>query len=479
MNFLWYDLETFGRDPRLDRIAQFGAIRTDENLEPLEEPTVLYCAIPRDYLPDPQAVLKTGITPQETRRKGVREIDFARELNRMFREPGTCGVGFNSVSFDDEFLRSLFYRNFIDPYEREYRNGNSRWDILSLARMARDLRPAGLRWPDKPNGKPDMRLEALTAANGISHEDAHDALSDVRATMELARLIREAQPKLFDFFLRLRDKREARLLVDLAGQTPIVHTDVRYTRPEGVTTLVAPLAMDLENNQAVLVYDLRFDPTPFLTRGAEELRRNAFTPRSEQPDEEQLPVTRLALNRVPSIAPRSTMDQESSERLGINLEEAERHREILRRNPEFARRVQSAFAPVATAQQRDPEEELYAGFLPDADRNLFPEIHRLPPRELIDWEPPFRDPRLPVLLHRVKMRNFEEHLTPEERRRWYEEAARRLLLPPSQKLMDLERYELRVSRLMEEPGESEEEKKIARELWNYSQAVRATLPVGG
>lgn len=479
MNFLWYDLETFGRDHRLDRIAQFGAIRTDEELEPLEDPTVLYCAIPRDYLPDPGAVLKTGITPQETRQKGVREIDFARELYRMFSEAGTCGVGFNSVSFDDEFLRSLFYRNFIDPYEREYRNGNSRWDVLNLARMARDLRPAGVRWPDKPNGKPDMRLEALTAANSISHEDAHDALSDVRATIELARLIREAQPKLFDFFLKLRDKKEAKLLIDLERQTPIVHTDGRYTRKEGVSTLVVPLAMDLENNQAVLVYDLRFDPTPYLSLSAEELRQIAFTPRKEQPDEEQFPVTRLALNRVPAIAPAGTMDPQSGERLGIDFEETERHREIIRRNPEFSRRVQSAFAPVTTREPRDPEEELYAGFLPDADRQLFPEIHRLPPRELIDWVPPFRDHRLPPLLHRMKMRNFEEHLTSEERRRWYEEAARRILLPPSQKLLDLERYELRVGQLLQEPERSEDEKKIARELWNYSQAVRATLPVGG
>lgn len=478
MNFLWYDLETFGREARLDRIAQFGAIRTDENLEPLEEPVVLYCAIPRDYLPDPGAVLKTGITPQETRQKGVKEIDFARSLNGLFSEPGTCGVGFNSVSFDDEFLRSLFYRNFIDPYEREYRKGNSRWDILSLARMARDLRPEGLIWPTKPDGRPDMRLGALTAANGIFHEDAHDALADVKATIELAHLIREAQPKLFDFFLKLRDKREARLLIDLGNQTPIVHTDGRYTRADGVSSLVAPLAMDLENNQAVLVYDLRYDPTPFLPRSAEELRRNAFTPRREQPDEEQLPVTRLALNRVPSIAPQGTMDPETAVRLGIDLEETELHLEILRKNPEFARRVQSAFAPLAATQPRDPEEELYAGFLPDADRTLFPEIHHLPPRELLQWDPPFRDPRLPVLLHRMKMRNFEEYLSSEERKKWYEEAARRILLPPSQKLFNLERYELRVGQLLEEEGRSEEEKKIARELWNYSQAVRSTLPVG-
>ena len=477
MTFLWYDLETFGRNPRLDRIAQFAAIRTDERLEPLGEPVVLYCRIPRDYLPDPYAVMKTGITPQETRRKGVREIDFAREVHRLFSEPGTCGVGYNSISFDDEFLRALFYRNFIDPYEREYRSGNSRWDVLSLARMAHDLRPEGVEWPRKEDGRPDLRLEALTAANGIEHADAHDALSDVRATIALAALLGEAQPKLFDFFLKMRSRAEAQTLIDLAGHTPIVHTDKRYTRPGGATTLVAPLAMDKQNSRSVLVYDLRYDPTPFLQRSAEELREDAFTPRREQPDEEHLPVTRVALNRVPAIAPEGTLDGVAALKLGIDRKATGRHLEIIRNHPGFIRKVRSAFVPLGGSVSRDPEEQIYEGFIPDPDRALFPELHRKPPEELLHWNPDFRDSRLPTLLHRLKMRNYEELFSGEELQSWYEEAARRILLPPSDKLYDLEKFELRVTESLQDTDRGEKESAAARELWNYAQSVRATLPI--
>lgn len=477
MNFLWYDLETFGTHPRLDRIAQFAAIRTDENLEPLEEPTVLYCQIPRDYLPHPEAVLKTGITPQETREKGVREVDFARAVRDVLSVPGTCAVGFNSLSFDDEFVRALFYRNFIDPYEREYRNGNSRWDVLNLARIARDLRPEGVNWPDKEDGRPDFRLEALTAANGIEHTGAHDALVDVRATIGVAELIRRAQPKLYGFLLKLRNREEAKKLIELDRHSPIVHADKIYTRPGGASSLVAPLTMDAENNRQVLVYDLRYDPTPFLRRSAEELREAAFTPRREQPDEEYLPVSRIALNRAPAIAPANTLDEAASERLGINREEVERHLELLRTHPAFIRRLRSALAPTPSSEFRDPEDQLYAGFLPDSDRSLFGEIHRLQPRELIDWEPPFRDPRLPVLFHRLKMRNYEEHLTPEERSEWYQEAARRILLPPSKKLTDLEEYELRVEQFLQDPSVGPNERRSMEALRKYAQAVRATLPI--
>lgn len=478
MTFLWFDLETFGRDPRLDRIAQFAGLRTDENLEPLAEPLVLYCRIPRDYLPDPEAVLKTGITPQETRRLGVREVDFAREIRGLFEEEGSCGVGFNSLSFDDEFLRSLFFRNFIDPYEREYRNNNSRWDVLGLARLARDLRPEGVRWPQKRDGRPDLRLEALTAANGIEHSDAHDALADVRATIALAAAIREAQPKLFDWYLSLRDKGRCRSLIDLQGHQPVVHADKIYTRPGGSATLVAPLAMDQQNAQSVLVYDLRYDPTPFLNRSADELRATAFTRRGEQPDEEYLPVARVALNKVPVLAPEATLSGRQAERLGIDRSAVSRHLGIIRENPGFVRKVRSAFAPMERDSFRDVEEQLYAGFVPDSDRELFGEIHRREPSELLAWTPRFRDERLQPLYHRFLRRNYEELLEPEERKRWYEEAARRILLPPSKKLHDLEAYELRLRQILDDPDRTVEEKERAVELQRYGASVRATLPVG-
>ena len=199
ITFLWHDYETFGANPRLDRPSQFGAIRTDENFNQIGEAEMFYCSPADDFLPHPMAVLITGITPQEARTNGLAETDFAGAINDLMSRPNTCVVGYNSLRFDDEVTRHMFYRNFIDPYAREWQNGNSRWDLIDVVRAIYALRPEGINWPSKEDGTPSFKLEDLTAANGIAHgEAAHDALADVRATLELAKLLKKAQPRLFD-----------------------------------------------------------------------------------------------------------------------------------------------------------------------------------------------------------------------------------------------------------------------------------------
>ena len=191
--FLWYDLETFGRDPRRTRIAQFAAIRTDETLEPIGEPISLFCQPADDLLPSPEATMITGITPQQAQRDGLREAEFFARLNEELSVPGTCAVGYNSIRFDDEFIRFGLYRNFHDAYEREWKDGNSRWDLLDVMRLMRALRPEGLEWPLREDGAPSFKLDDLAGANGTREGSAHEALSDVRALLGLARRMRAAQ----------------------------------------------------------------------------------------------------------------------------------------------------------------------------------------------------------------------------------------------------------------------------------------------
>ncbi|MBR4877153.1 MAG: exodeoxyribonuclease I, partial [Rhodocyclaceae bacterium] len=260
-SFLWYDLETFGTDTRLDRIAQFAAIRTDAALNETGETHNLYCRPTDDYLPDPAACLVTGITPQHAHTHGLAEPAFARALYRAFAQPGTLGTGYNTLRFDDEFVRHLFWRNFIDPYAREWQNGCGRWDILDLIRCAHALRPEGIVWPQNEDGTPSLRLEHLSAANGLEHEAAHDALSDVRATIALARLVRQAQPRLFDYCLKLRNKQHVRAqLAPLVGKAPFLHISGMYGYAHGNCAIVWPLAWHPCNQNELIVWDLREDP---------------------------------------------------------------------------------------------------------------------------------------------------------------------------------------------------------------------------
>jgi len=221
--FYFHDYETFGINPALDRPAQFAGVRTDSDFNIIEEPLIIYCQIAQDYLPDPEAVLITGITPQKTNQSGICEAEFTKLIHQEFSRPNTCILGYNNIRFDDEVTRNILYRNFYDPYAYSWRNGNSRWDLLDVVRACYALRPEGINWPTNDSGLPSFRLEDLTKANNITHEHAHDAMSDVYATIAMAKLIKQAQPKLLNYFFTLRNKNRVVELIDIANMTPIIH----------------------------------------------------------------------------------------------------------------------------------------------------------------------------------------------------------------------------------------------------------------
>ncbi len=470
--FLWYDLETFGRDPRWDRIAQFAAVRTDGQLNPIDEPIVLYGKISPDYLPSPEACLITGLTPKRTA-DGLVEAELAAQIHAQMSVPGTCTVGFNSLKFDDEFIRNLFYRNFYDPYRREYASGNSRWDILPLVRLAHDLRPEGIEWVYDESGKPVFRLEELTTANGLDHEHAHDALSDVEATRAVAALIKETQPKLYDFYLGLRRKDEVRRIVNLQHRTPVLYNSPLFTRPEGTTSVVLPITVNPRNGNEILAFDLRFDPHLLLQCDEDELRRRIFTSREALAGDERIPLVGIPVNKVPAVAPLSTLQTDQAQRLGLSLPEIEsRARELTERldaEPAVAARIRTVYHDGGPTAYRDPDLNIYSGgFFGDEDRAVFEQIHLTPPEELLNNPPTFADARGPEMLTRYVARNWPEVLSEPARKRWYSQCAGRLLAPEYDEALDFETYRKRLTNMMARNDVSPRDKTILKDLMDYA-----------
>ncbi len=417
--FLWHDYETFGADPRRDRPAQFGALRTDWNLEPIGEPLVVHCQPALDTLPSPDACLITGITPQQCARDGLSEAGFAAAVHEVMAEPGTCSVGYNSIRFDDEFTRHLLYRNFHDPYAREWSEGNSRWDLIDLARLACALRPQGMEWPLRPDGAPSFRLGDLTAANGIAHGHAHDALSDVEATLGLARRLRAAQPRLFDFYLSLRDRKRALAMLDWRGMTPLVHVSSRYPAQRHCLAVVAPVAPVPGRPNEVVVYDLAEDPEPFLALDTDELRDRLYTPRADLPEGvARLPLKTVKANHSPALAPLSVLDGVDLARLGVDLDRVQRHVARLRACAGLSARLGALYEPAAEAPPTDVELALYASFVPNVDKPLLQEVRAAPPARLAALSARFHDARYPELLFRYRARNWPQTLSVAEQARW-------------------------------------------------------------
>lgn len=473
-SFYWHDYETFGVDPVHDRPSQFAGVRTDADLNIIEDPLVIFCKPTDDYLPSPEACLITGITPQKAMEEGFPETEFIAQINEAFSQPGTCVVGYNSLRFDDEVTRHTLYRNLRDPYAREWQNGNSRWDIIDMVRLTYALRPEGINWPRKEDGSPSFKLEALTTANGIAHEAAHDAMSDVEATLAVAKLIKEKQPKLFDFVLKNKDKHSARSMLDTAAMKPVFHISAKYPATRGCCAMVAPLADHPTNKNLVIVYDLREDPAELINATPEQIRERVFTSQAQLGETKRFPLKSVQLNKCPVLAPANMLTTLSAERLAeleLNGETLRANLALLRKTPGLAARIAEAFDQPHEGDLTDPDEQLYAGgFISPADRSELNRVLQTPPEGLVEETFNFKDERLQELLFRYRARNYPDSLTSEEAERWEEFRSKRLMAP-KKGWLSLEAFGLELQRLASDPELSPQKQQILEDLHLYGESL--------
>ena len=428
-SIFWYDYETTGINPRCDRPLQVAGIRTDFDLNEIDEPVNLYCQPSEDILPHPAACAITGITPGCLAEKGLSEADFMTRVHAQLAAPGTCGAGYNTLRFDDEMTRYSLYRNFFDPYAREWQSGNSRWDLIDVVRAAYALRPDGLEWPTDEEGRVTLKLERLSAANGIDHGHAHEALSDVRATIALARLIREKQPKLYDWLFQLRSKQKVMDQIRLLQ--PMVHISGRFSAARHYVGVVLPLAWHPRNKNALIVCDLHLDPEGLLDLDAESLRQRLYTRRDDLLDGElPVPLKLIHINKCPVVAPLAVLREQDQQRLGLDmaLYQARALRLSDAQNV-WKDKVQAIYAREDFAQSEDPEQQLYDGFIGDRDRRLCEQVRVADPAQLAQQQWPFDDERLPELLFRYRARNFPDTLSSPEQERWKLFCQQRLSAP--------------------------------------------------
>jgi exodeoxyribonuclease-1 len=484
--FLWHDYETFGINPRRDRPAQFAGIRTDAELNEIGEPLMIYCKPAADYLPDPESCLLTGITPQLCLERGVAEHEFAAHIEAVLAEPGTIGVGYNTIRFDDEVTRHLFWRNLMDPYAREWQNDCGRWDLLDVVRMCYALRPDGITWPRKPDERfpddpkatrPSFKLEDLARANGLMHDAAHDALSDVRATIALARLIRQAQPKLFDFALSLhkKDRVAAELGLPTSPQTaqPFLHISGMFPPERGCVGVMWPLATHPSNKNELLAWDLSQDPSELPLLDVATLRQRLFSKSADLPEGVlRLPIKSVHLNKSPMVVRKlATLTPEMAAQWGVDIDAALRNAGKAAGLPDM-----SAIWPEVFQRPRegtpDVDEDLYGGFINNADRRRLNQLRALPPAELAHSRTGFDDDRLEEMLFRYRARNFPETLSPEDAERW--EAHRvAWLLEGEGGARNVDALFARIDTLSETADERGE--AILGALYDYAEAIAPDL----
>ncbi len=471
-SYYWHDYETFGANPRIDRPCQFAGIRTDMDLNPIGEPLEIYSQPNDDFLPHPQACLITGITPQIALERGVPEPDFIAAILAELSQPGTCGVGYNSIRFDDEVTRHTLWRNFHDPYAREWQNSCSRWDIIDMVRLTYALRPEGIEWPLREDGQPSFRLEQLAEANGLVKARAHDALSDVNTTIALARLIRERQPKLYDYVSKNRSKQAARALLDMQNHEPVLHVSSRFPAAQGCLSLVMPLVPHPTNNNAVLVFDLRQDPSDLLLLSPEDIHERIFTPRADLPEDvERIAVKAIHTNKCPILAPVKTLTTAQAERVQLDLDTCRQHWAAIRPHIEaLAVKLQAVFEMGEFEPHSDAEQDLYGGFVGNDDRKRCDQVRQMSGPELALDTLVFEDKRLNELLFRYRARNFPDDLNAAERDEWQHWRNKRLEFAPDGGL-SLDEYQQMITLLRQELAADTEKLAILSELEAWAAKI--------
>ncbi|WP_150137078.1 exodeoxyribonuclease I [Candidatus Enterovibrio altilux] len=419
--FFFLDYETFGVSPAQDRPCQFAGVRTDKNFNIIDEPLVIYCQPPNDYLPHPEACLITGITPQTAVSFGLSEPKFIAKIHAQLSIPGTCAVGYNNIKFDDEVTRYTLYRNFYDPYGWSWQNGNSRWDLLDVMRACYALRPTGMEWSTNAEGNVSFKLEHLSVVNNIEHKNAHDAMADVIATIELAKKLKDAQPCLFNYLFTYRNKNKLISLIDVESLKPLVHVSGMFGTDRSNISWIVPIAWHPKNKNTIIAIDLAHDPQPLFDLNVEALLERLYTRHSDlRPDELPVPIKLIHLNQCPVLAEAKTLRPEDEERLGINRQLCWNNLKKIQARLNVREKLTALYADKSKYESsQDVDSALYEGFFSPSDRSIMDIIRLTTPENLPNLDIQTTDNRIKSLLFRYRARNFPNTLTDAEQKQWH------------------------------------------------------------
>ena len=482
MSFFWYDYETWGKSPFLDRIVQFGGVRTNDDLEQTGKTIQLYCQPGLDTPIGPGAVNIHGVMPMEAHKHGLPESEFATRIHTELSRGDTCSVAYNGMKFDHDFTRGLFYRNLRDPYAWAWKNENTYWDTLDLIRAAFLLIPEALQhWPKKEGGAPSFKLEDLSDANLKQDQISkhHDAVSDSVHMWLLAKLIREQAGELWDHALTLRYKWNVEEIMNRGR--PVLYVAGKIHTDRHCATLISPLGVNKQGK--IYGFDLSFDPEPFLKPYGK------WTPEDKVQARDS--IRSLKYKRSPFVCEWSEIEDLASPAMSMNdildkmrLTEGDvqaRHAMIREYTEGKARNSLAKYIqtmrmePQVTdsLQVTDPDEAIYEGFFSEYDRQQMNLVREQGPKS--NWRAVHSsDQRVEPLVFRYIARNFPEVLNDDEKTRWYAYCRNRLLEHRQKRWVTADQvfsYELRDSM---EPWGNLGEGQI-KELLRWQDGVRERL----
>ncbi|AXN02018.1 Exodeoxyribonuclease I [Candidatus Purcelliella pentastirinorum] len=410
--FLFYDYETFGINPSLDKPAQFAAIRTDFDFNIIDKPKIYYCKLPDDYLPNPESVLTHKISPQKANLLGVSESKFAKLIYKLFLKKKNCIIGYNNIKFDDFFTRNIFYRNFFHPYMWSWYNGNNNWDLINIIRSCYLLCPKNIKWPYKKNGIPSFRLEDFVKINKYKNIDSHDAMSDVYATILIIKSIKKKKPKFFNFLFNNRKKNQLLSLIKKNKNIPFIYISNIFDVKKNIINIILPIKIYKKN--VLVALNIMKDISLFLNNNINDKEKYLFNKNKKSS------IIEIYLNKCPIIIPINLLNEISCKRLKINKKKYMKNIDFIKKY-KIHKKIKNIYDyhKINDFKYKDNIDcQLYKRFFTNKDYQLMEIIRKtnVNKLKLIDLDK--YDERFKNLLFRYRARNFYYTLNNTEKKKW-------------------------------------------------------------
>jgi len=399
--YLFYDLETTGRSKCFDQVLQFAAIRTDLELNELERHSI-HIKLNPDVIPDPEAILIHRI-PIAAMLQGEAEINAISQIHALLNTPGTLSGGYNTLGFDDEFLRFLFHRNLLPPYTHQWANGCGRFDLYPLTQLYHLYHPECMQWPTNPEGKISLKLELLSKANQLAEGPAHQAMTDVEATLALARIFlknKEMWIYSMDFFNKeVEQKRREKITATLETTYGKYQLALLVGKAGSSDFFQYPvLALGSHQHYKNQTLWLRLDKPELATTTSDLLAETTWVARQKAGETFLLPFSGRFKQHI--TAERSIITEKNLTWLGQNgplLQEIQQYYQHYK-YPEIL--------------NLDVDADLYVkGFLTREEEQLCIQFHTAPEQKKAAVAERFQNPRLQEIAARIMGRYYPQYLT--------------------------------------------------------------------
>ena len=393
-NFIFYDFETTGLSHKYDQVLQFAAIVTDESFQELQDSSIdIRCNLMPHIVPSPKALAITNVRPTILSNQELSHREFMHTIETWSAQwRPAIFLGYNSIGFDENMMRQGLYQSLHGPYLTNT-NGNARGDIMRLAHAAYLFDENSLQIPMSSKGKPVFKLGALAKENDIDFDDneAHDALYDVRKTIELASLIKQKVPNIWDAMIKNANKRYA---IDLIQSQDIFASGETFFNVP-YRWLMTCCGVNAGNSAQLGVFDLSYSPEDYLDLSVEKLIDvlNA-SPKI---------IRSVRTNAQPFSLPIKYASEDYWKHIDVTIEEATERAQTIKNRPEFQKRVGEALANRFEVEELSlhVEENIYGGFPSGSDKMLMSKFHDVSPEEralLIDQ---FEDARYKQIARRL------------------------------------------------------------------------------